>query len=667
MRKTLCGSALLLATTCWINGGAAAADTKFVIANNTPRFVAGAQKVANVDPAQVIDVTLWLNPHNRAALDKLVQREYDRTSPLYHHFISREALGRLIGPSDDEFASVVKFAQAHNLTFVTKDKFNLFARVRGTVDAVQKAFGVQLAYVSFKGHTYRVNLGDPSIADAAGAYVMAIGGLDDVKFEHTNIAQLAALPGGKAQAPAGSRGSEGFSNVCFSGTTSETFNSGGADPTGTFTGNLYAKDPAGCGYTPPEIQAAYGLTSLYANGLTGAGQTIVILDWCGEETITSDANKFSAKFGLPALTPLNFAIVNYPGASDCAAPDPEINIDVEWAHAIAPGANIVLLVPPSATFPDVDAGLVYEVENGVGNISSNSYGSEEAFTSSSVVQLQSFILESGAAAGISFNFSSGDGGDYVSIYGGTPSVITPADSPYAVAVGGISLSLDKTNSILFQAGWGTNATLISEPGFVPDPSFNFGFQYGSGGGISAVFPKPSYQSALAGKFRKLPDISWLADPFTGGVIAITEPGYGPSPIYQVYGGTSLACPMFSGLWAIANQAAGVDLGQASPYLYKATAGTITDILPVGSTTNVKAVYTENGRVTKESAASLAQPLETTKTYISGIWNYPYEQDFAYVLTFGTDTGLKTAPGWDDVTGLGVANPGALINYVQSNP
>jgi subtilase family serine protease len=665
MRKLLCGSAFLLAAT-WMHGGAAAADTAFVIANNTPRFVASAHKIGDVDPAKVIDVTLWLNLHNRAALDSLVQREYDRTSPLYHHFISREALGRLIGPSDDEFASVVKFAESHNLTLVAHDKYNMFARVRGTVDAVQKAFSVKLANVAYKGKTLRVNLNDPTIDDPAGAHVMAVSGLDDMKYEHFNIAQSATPPGVKATAAAGAREFGQISNVCFAGTTTQTFTSGGADPTGTFKGNLYTQSPGACGYTPLDIQAAYGLTSLYNSGLNGAGQTIVILDWCGEESITSDANAFSAKFGLPALTSSNFSIVNYPGPSDCAAPDAEINIDVEWAHAIAPGANITLLVPPSATFSDVDAGLLYIVENDIGNVSSNSYGSPEADTSTTVLALQDAIVEAGAAEGISMAFSSGDGGDYT---GGdpafAPTVIAPADSAYAVAVGGISLSLNKTDSILWQGGWGTDITLISEPGFVYDPSINFGFDFGSGGGTSAVFAKPSYQKGLPGKFRKLPDISWLADPFTGGVIAISN-GFSSAPTFTVYGGTSLAAPMFSGLWAIANQAAGGNLGQASPVLYAAPSSTITDIVPVGSTTNVTGVLKNGGTVTKENAASLAQPLEYTRTYISALWDYPLQQGLAYVITFGTDTGLNTRAGWDDVTGLGVANPAALIGYVQSN-
>jgi subtilase family serine protease len=124
-----------------------------------------------------------------------------------------------------------------------------------------------------------------------------------------------------------------------------------------------------------------------------------------------------------------------------------------------------------------------------------------------------------------------------------------------------------------------------DEGTIFDPPLNFGFNFGAGGGPSAVFSKPSFQSSLSGKHRKLPDIAWLADPFTGGVIAISEPFVSPQLEWTVYGGTSLATPMFSALWAIANQEAGVPLGQAAQYLYSMPAGTITDVVPVGSTTN----------------------------------------------------------------------------------
>jgi subtilase family serine protease len=670
MRKALLYSCALLAAGAAYGASAATPVTKYVIANNTPRFVAKAQKLAEVDPATVIDVTLWLTPHNRAALDSLAARQYDRSSPQYHKWLDRESLRKLIAPSAEEVGAVTKFLEAHNLTVTGGDKFNLMVRARGTVGAMQEAFNTKLATVSFRGKTLRTNLSDPEIADPAGALVMTIEGLDDSKFEHPNIAQGAGIKGAPSVASTrAAPGADGLSDQCITGTGTQTFTTSGGEPTGTFTGNLYTTSNTGCGYTPPEIQAAYGLTTLYGQGLTGAGQTIVIVDWCGSPTITGDANAFSAKYGLPALTSNNFEIVNYPGTSSCSGEDAEINIDVEWAHAIAPGAYILLLVPATADFSDIDSSWLYIIENGAGNISSNSYGSEEIYTSESTLELQNYILEIAAASGIAFNFSSGDDGDFTFDFPqyDPPSVSAPADSPYATAVGGISLALSKANAIEWQAGWGTNIALVSDAGFVPVPAENFGFEYGSGGGNSVLFKKPAYQAALKGAFRHVPDISWLADPFTGGVIAISVPFTSPQITYTVYGGTSLACPMFSGLWAIANQAAGSDLGEAAPLLYGAPSGVITDIVPVGSSTNISATYVTSSGTTHEKPGAIVAPLEKSKVFKTALWDYPGSPGLAYVLAFGTDSGLPTTPGYDEATGLGVANPGALITYVTPAP
>jgi hypothetical protein len=121
--------------------------------------------------------------------------------------------------------------------------------------------------------------------------------------------------------------------------------------------------------------------------------------------------------------------------------------------------------------------------------------------------------------------------------------------------------------------------------------------------------------------------------------------------------------MFSALWAIANQAAGVPLGQAAQYLYSMPASTIMDVTPVTSAANVTAKYKESPKLTDVyTAAELAGPLENTTEFVTAIWNYPLNQDTIYVLSFGTDSGLVTATGWDNVTGVGVPNGRAFAEY-----
>jgi subtilase family serine protease len=544
----------------------------------------------------------------------------------------------------------------------------MYVRARGTVAAVNKAFQVRLNNFALKGQTYYANTTAPFVSGAAGALTAAVYGLDNLQYTHPYILQsLPTPPSGRNAEVSQNSPSTSFNSVCFAGPETVSFSNGGTYPFVTLKGNGYnaTGTAAGCGYTPPELYTAYNLTGLYNEGYDGTGQTIVIIDWCGSPTIKSDANAFSAAYGLPKLTSANFSIL-YSGATPtCGGPDPEINIDVEWAHAIAPGANIDLVVPPSANFTDVDTGEYYAAINDLGNVISGSYGSEELYTSASVLSIENSINEIAAAQGISANFSSGDSGDFTYDYPDeTASVSAPADSPYATAVGGVSVALNADNTMAWQTGWGNNITFIESSGEIFDPPTDYTeFYAGSGGGPSAVFKKPPFQSKLKGAYRQLPDVSWLADPFTGGVIVISEPFQSPEQIYTVYGGTSLACPMFSALWAIANEEAGAPLGQAATYLYSMPSNAITDVLTVSSPTNVRGTYKESKTVVDTyTPAQLAGPLELTTKFYSAIWNYPLEEDTIDLLMFGTDSGLKTGPGWDNVTGVGTPNGQAFADY-----
>jgi subtilase family serine protease len=347
----------------------------------------------------------------------------------------------------------------------------------------------------------------------------------------------------------------------------------------------------------------------------------------------------------------------------CAAPDPEINLDVEWAHAIAPGAKIDLVVPPTNSFMDVDDGELYAIANGLGNTISGSYGSEELYTPEATLNEENLINQLAAVSGISANFATLDGGDFTFGYPASnpASVAAPASSPYATGVGGVTLALKSDNTMSWQTGWGTNQNplVVEDTIFAPPSGY---FDFGSGGGPSGFFSKPSFQKKLPGKQRLLPDISWLADPYTGGVIAISEPFTYPTIEYQVLGGTSLATPMFSGLWAIAMQEAGVPLGQAARSLYTLPEGTITDVVPHGAAHNVTGVVADSVfGTTSYTADELAGPLAGNSTFLSALWDYPLYQE-TFLLTFGTDSGLRTTTGWDNVTGLGTPNGKKFADY-----
>jgi Predicted protease len=327
------------------------------------------------------------------------------------------------------------------------------------------------------------------------------------------------------------------------------------------------------------------LNALYQAGLDGTGQTIVITDAYGSRTIAQDAALFSAVYNLP---PVDLTIVKAPGISNnphgvARTWDVETTLDVEWSHAIAPGAKIALVL--ATDHASLDEAINYAVIHKLGNTISNSWSTVEGLGNPAQFNRDNRILQMAAAQGIDVNFSSGDFGDESfppNLPGGVGFVTVdfPPSSPFATGIGGTSLALNPNNTIKFQTGWGTNLTRIADispsggtvpddnPPVVPplnDPALGLGFQSGAGGGESLTFAQPAFQNGFvpAGN-RMVPDIGWLADPFTGVEFIQTIDG---APSVSVIGGTSLSCPMFSALMAIAAQKAGHGLGQAAPLVY----------------------------------------------------------------------------------------------------
>lgn len=688
------------------------------VLHNTPSYVTTAQNMGPVDGSQTIEVSLWLKARNRPQLDALAGELYNRTSPNYRHFLTHAEFATRFAPTAAEAQTVRQFLEAHNLKIVRTGPSDFFVRASGTVAQIEAAFQVKLNEYEVLGKLIRANNQDPFIDSAAAApLVSAVYGLDNAAYDHPFMARPTSFANASAQAQrdegtkaaiaaAGATSSNFFSNVCFDGQENESLSTEGigAFPIATISGNRLNLDSltsVGCGYTPQMIQAAYHLSELYSKGLNGAGQTIGILEFCGSTTIEQDANAFSAKFGLPKLTATNFAVLGLI-PSPCGVPgDIETSLDVEWAHAIAPGANINLLVAPSGSFIDVDEIEFTAVNDGLATVISGSIGFPERLLPSTLIQTQGLISEIAAVSGISANFASGDNGDYSSMelvaeHG--QFVTSPASSPFSTAVGGISLALNADNSIRWQSGWGNNISQIAQQGTIFDPPVIGGFNGGAGGGASncvnqsappgfilqcdSGWPKPAYQEKLTGTARLLPDVAWLADPFTAVVIQVTVPNVFPPQVFETIGGTSVATPMFSALWAIANQAAGAPLGEAAPYLYSLPAGAITDIVPVGSTHNVTDSIQTSPTSTDKFNASALLGGAAPANYVSAIWDDPAAAGTPIIVSFGTDCStipavrslidpfppvsctesksLHTNVGWDDVTGMGVPNPTAFV-------
>jgi len=647
------------------------------VANNTPGFIKKAADLGPLDPNSVINVTVWLQLHNEAKLDTLVKEQKQKGSANYKKWITQDQFNASFAPTAKELDSVQKFLTSRGLSVQAVAENNMYIKVQGTVGDIQKAFHVQIDQYKFNGKTYRGNKGNPSTDDIPGARIAAVTGLDDFGFEPAFARPTEADGKPVPFTPLNKVGPSGlfFEGHAFRPPETHTFTD--TTDTATYTGNRYGSDITNTtlghlppqGYSPDEVQTAYKLKPLHAAGLNGTGETIVIVDAYGSATIAQDAAVFTQLYDL---SPINLQIVKAPGLTHNPHGPPrnwaiETTLDVEWSHVVAPGANIALVLATDRA--SLDEAINYAVIHHLGNTISNSWGSIEGLGNPAQLNRVERILQMAAAQGIDVNFSTGDFGDEV-IRVGFVSVDYPASSPNATGVGGTSLALNNNNTRKFETGWGTNLTRIADispsggtvpddnPPVVPplnDPALGLGFQFGAGGGTSLTFAKPAFQSDLPGSKRLVPDISMLADPFTGVEIIQTVDG---QLSVGVIGGTSLACPMFSGVMAIAAQKAGHGLGQAAALVYDLPTGAVLDIVPVGSPTNPTGVIDGN----PVSADDLAEPLENTTTYYSALYNSPFSTRW-FVITFGTDSSLTVEPGWDNVTGVGVPNGANFINAI----
>ena len=674
------GAALLVAASL-------IAATPAVAASRQP-LLSLATDLGPVSEASPVNFTIWMKLRDQQALDDLVAAQQAGKAA----FLSSDEVRAQQSPGAADVAAVTAFLEAQGFTVKAVGEGNLYVSASGTAARVESAFQVQLHQYALHGNTFNASLRGATIPAALMPVVSAVSGLSGLVAEpqiatigHKNAAgnvhrtsDAEGLPAAPVPLKAGANGLV-FSAQCFYNPTSESFSS--SDATATYQGNRYGAPitnttsgtVAPCGYQPSDLQTAYNLTSLYKQGLNGQGTTIAIVDAYGSTTIANDVQQFSAAMGLP---PASLTIIGTPTESNFSTDAnagwaSETTLDVEWVHAIAPGAKIVLVVAPTNDDSDLFQGIVTAAGvPGVVSIS-NSWSSFDTQIAgqSEFYKAADNILKTIGAAGISVNFSTGDFGNNASQLGGLyTSTGWPASSPYATGVGGVSVALNAQKHIAWQTSWGTNITEIADTtalGSPPiDPPFNEGFVYGGTGGESDVYAQPFWQRSLPGTRRQTPDISWVADPYTGVEIIFTADAQGDLAIDTI-GGTSLACPMFSALWGIATQAAHHALGQAAPLLYRLPPGAITDVENITSANNVTGTIQDAGGTDPIGATELAAPLNGLPTFLSALYNSPHSTRW-FVLTFGADSTLPVGEGWDPATGLGTPNPPAFVNALSDH-
>jgi subtilase family serine protease len=353
-------------------------------------------------------------------------------------------------------------------------------------------------------------------------------------------------------------------------------------------------------YDADQIEQAYNLNGLYSKGVTGKGQTIVIIDVYGSPTIGNDLVQFDADAGLPNPSLSVIQPVGKVPAYDFSDSDMldwagETTLDVEYAHAIAPGAKIVLVEAPTDSSQSLADAAQYAISHRLGSVISQSYVVSESAMGSSLEQTYDSIYRQAAAEHITVLAASGDTGaaTYANSSNGTwtyydhPAVNWPADDPYVTAVGGTSLNLNQNgNRVSPDVVW--NDSYIGAVNiFLNGNADSSATADATGGGKSVVFARPSYQNSVknvVGDSRGIPDIS-MSGACDGTAEVFQSYLGGDYYNWQPVCGTSEASPLFAGIVALADQVAGHSLGFINPAIYKLSAEHAKGIVLVTSGNN----------------------------------------------------------------------------------
>jgi subtilase family serine protease len=364
-------------------------------------------------------------------------------------------------------------------------------------------------------------------------------------------------------------------------------------------------------YDPAQFQTAYNEKPLFAHGITGRGQTIVIVDSFGSPTIKSDLATFDKQFSLPA--PPSFKIIQPAGAVGPYNPSTmsgwagETTLDVEWSHTMAPGASIVLVETPVAEtegtvgLPQIVQAENYVIDHHLGQVISQSFGAtEQTFPSKQAIfQLRSAYVNA-FFHHVTVLAATGDAGATDDSNAAGTLLFThraidwPSSDPLVTAVGGTQLQLNA-------AGQRTAPDQVWNDSFnVPLNQVFFGNNgpnaLATGGGKSVVFPRPFYQNGVAsvtGDQRGVPDIA-MSGACSG--LVVTYQSFAPGPAgWYVVCGTSEASPLFAGIVALADQVAHHSLGLINPALYALSAEHAPGLVDVTKGNNTVA-FTQNGKL-----------------------------------------------------------------------
>ncbi|HLY51217.1 MAG TPA: S53 family peptidase [Solirubrobacteraceae bacterium] len=601
----------------------------------------------------------------------------------YGKFLTPSQWEARYSPSISSVDQVRSFLKSNGFTVGRTPADRMEVPATGTAAQVERVFATSLGYYRVRGRILRLADQDLSVPGDVAGVVAGVSGVSQSLAQPDNTTGAARTAPSPTATPFAIKQPAGFriAQPCGS------YYGQKIDTTLPAYGNGYPSTPpwAVCGYTPPQFRSAYGLNG----SADGTGVTVAVVDAYASPTLLSDAQRFAADNDPShplASSQFSEQLANsFTETQKCGASGwfGEQTLDVEAVHGTAPGAKILFAGAASCFTQPLNDALRGIVDGHLADVITNSYGDNggDLLDSSSDRISTDDILLMADGTGISVLFSSGDNGDEFTTVGAvTPDY--PASSPYATAVGGTTLQIGSDGSRTGEFGWSTarsflcdatwaalgGCTTAQEGTWLP---IDLALDGGSGGGTSYVYPQPNYQAGVvptalaeangaAVPMRVVPDISMEADPATGMLVGETQT-FPNGVYYDTYriGGTSVASPLFAGVVARADEAAGKPLGLLNPALYQTLSSesqAIRDIGPAGARDMSRADYVN-------SIDSSAGYYYTTR-----IVDYEGPEQFCtssvgktgqHTTCTTRNVALNTATGYDNMTGLG--SPGT--NFV----
>jgi Pro-kumamolisin, activation domain len=537
-------------------GGAAGSSVaRVALRGELPTIPSDVTRMGPVPGSQMLRLDVGLAGQNPAGLASEVAAVSTPGSPSYHQYLSSAQFAATYGPSAAEVAQVSTALRAEGLTVGTPTAGSTLLPVSGNARTISAAFGTPLEAVRLPDHlTSTVNTAAPQIPAALAPDITGIVGLSGLSEEHSMLRHDAVSGTGAA--------------------------SGAAAGSGTAASGLeqaHAAGPQACpdaasaaaddnGYTSTQLSADYGLEQFFAQGRTGIGQTIAIVEF--ERFSASDIATFEGCYGLS--NPVRTVTVDGTPSGSTSGSG-EAALDIELAAVNAPSASLVVYQAPNETTSGTSLDLYNQIAtDDVAQVVTTSWGvCEQDNIPTSAVGQEEAIFERMAAQGQTVVAASGDEGSE-DCYGPRSSpnetelaVDDPGSQPDVLSAGGTTLVGGAVGS---QSVW--NDCDGQALGFCQQNGGNGA----TGGGASTVWPKPTWQPA-GSTTRTVPDLAYSADPSHGVVFYFARNG-GWSDI----GGTSVVAPTISGFLADSNQGCTSTRGLVGPALYAADTGAnLTDI------------------------------------------------------------------------------------------